>query len=120
MENRRWERPRTRTTGVCPRPAQVRAVGDVIEKPASSSKQSQARAPPRSLTTSSCMVRGTLSHACGGDVEVDCSGRAVGVRGAADPAVEYAIARRRDVALRSDGYGSAALDRPTRNNHEEL
>ncbi len=42
MEKRRWERPRTRMTGVRPRRAQVRVVGGVIEKPASSSKRSQA------------------------------------------------------------------------------
>jgi hypothetical protein len=36
------ERPRTRTTGVCPRRGQVRVVGGVIEKPASSSEHRQA------------------------------------------------------------------------------
>jgi hypothetical protein len=32
MEKRRWERPRTRITRVCPRLAQVRVVGGVIER----------------------------------------------------------------------------------------
>lgn len=41
MEKRRWERPRTGMTGV-PRLTRVRAVGGVIEEPASSSKHSQS------------------------------------------------------------------------------
>lgn len=32
MEKRRWERPLTRITAVCPRRAQVREVGGVIER----------------------------------------------------------------------------------------
>ena len=43
MEKRRWERPRTRMTGVCPHLAQVRAVGGVMEKPASSLSRPGAR-----------------------------------------------------------------------------
>ncbi len=60
MEKRRWERPRTRMTGVVPRRLQVREVGGVIENPASSSKTIQPRAPARCFH-----VRPHLLHPAG-------------------------------------------------------
>jgi hypothetical protein len=64
MDIRLRERPRTRTTGVRPRGDQVFACGGVMEKPASSSKTSQApRAAAATFDASGVCFPGLLN--CG-------------------------------------------------------